>query len=369
MTASRTTSGLPTSPARRSPPAAGRDRARRSWHTHTTRSRSGLPPASSSASWPPWPGRKAPPGALEWDSDDESAHWRYGRRGGTPTCCCGAGADVASSFARWVIVVPRAERSCTTAARAAAGRPWSRGLDGARPTGGARRAMVERRPRWTDRRQQVRPIWSTRLAVSAPRHLGLLQPVAAANQFLRWWAPLSDWTAMLSFQLRNPKPPARSTPKVLHVGRIGAPLHYAEIEAFTVCGRVSRPLLIERIQRSVRPSAPSSTGFQPRWSRPRGQGVPLWRGAEGPRPSNSPRLRGGHRGGLSRPRSYPRWISVQRSASTAGRRARPPRRAPRGGPGRGGSGRGLPPDSRRGCEVVRSRMVLVSRSRRPRRLP
>jgi hypothetical protein len=162
-------------------------------------------------------------------------------------------------FARWVIVVPRAERELYDRLRERLGGDASFRVLLERRQGDRRRAASDGRSgdrRRSDRRQQ-RPVGLVYLAaVSCPDVIfDLPAPATAANRGPTLiTAACPACAAMLSFELpRFPKPPARLDAEVLHVGGVGTPLHYAEIQAFTVSGR---PLLIGRIQ-ALRPTSSS----------------------------------------------------------------------------------------------------------------
>jgi hypothetical protein len=154
-------------------------------------------------------------------------------------------------FARWVIVVPRDQRELHDRLRERLrGDPWFQVLlerrqgDRRRAAGNGRSADRRR----ADRRQQ-RPIGLVYLtALSCPDvTLDLPAPASAARSAPTLvTAACPACSAMLHFELpRFPKPPARLDAEVVHVGGTGMPLHYAEIQAFTVSGR---PLLIGRVQ-------------------------------------------------------------------------------------------------------------------------
>ncbi len=151
---------------------------------------------------------------------------------------------------RWLIVVPRAQRELFERLRQSLKADASfqvtlerRERDRRQGAGGA--SGAERRR--ADRRQP-RPVGQVYVGAAA-REAALALPSLAAA--LRGAPPMVTTACpaclvTLSFELpRFPRPPARLDADVVHVDGIGAPQHYAEIQAFTVSGR---PLLVGRVQ-------------------------------------------------------------------------------------------------------------------------
>lgn len=151
---------------------------------------------------------------------------------------------------RWLIVVPRDQRELFVRLRQSlkADAPFQVTLERReleRRQGGGGASGPERRR--ADRRQP-RPVGQVYVGAAVGEPAPALPPAAAALR----GAPTLVTTACpgcletLSFELpRFPRPPARLDADIVHVDGVGAPQHYAEIQAFTVSGR---PLLIGRVQ-------------------------------------------------------------------------------------------------------------------------
>jgi hypothetical protein len=151
---------------------------------------------------------------------------------------------------RWLVVVPRSDLELYESLRRALkeNAPFDVILErrqGERRRAGQAQGLDRRR---SDRRQRA-PAGAVYLSGKPPGDA--VGPPSSASGVVTAHAAVVDtacpacWVP-LSFELpRFPKPPARLEAEVVHVGGPRASQHFAEIQAFTVSGRL---LLVQRVQ-------------------------------------------------------------------------------------------------------------------------